>query len=912
MHLSSIIVRNYRLHRELKIELDRSLSLIGGPNESGKSTLAEAAHRALFLRAKGTSEAHKSMIPRTQAGHPEVELVFEAGGRSYRLHKRFSGASGTASLTQVGGASWTGDEAETKLAELLGVEAVAAGRGAAGRVAEQWAHIWIQQGQSGKNPVEATNAHRDSLFAQLQGRNGAAAAIQSELDARVAGEIARRLESTFTRGDLPKAGSELARATAEQTRTAEALEAARQTHARLERAVQDVRDADHVICSAETALGNLRQQAAAVEERLALVAALSADEKQLAQTSSLASGRHDALIEADGRIHATRKQADQLTQSLAPDEKAAQVLAEEEAASRQQNATAEQAAQQATVRAQRARLSSALAVDHVTYFERVRQRDDLAGRLKQVHEQRAMLANLDKQLAQVPAIAPARLRSLHKLDTEAANAAAALDAMAAGLEIIASDLPVRVAGRDLSPGDSHVLTEDTEIIVGGTRLRIRPGGGTSLADARRRLLEANSALAEALGAYGLKTVAEAVEASARRQQLESDLNAAQARLDALGNDTIDTEFERLEKSCAEMEADLLRRGSALDGFSAPATLAAAQALRGDTADQLQTAEGDEAVTRAQREETAAIVRRIGERLATARRDLQERERELTGLRAQLHLLLETHGDDARRAAELAELSTAREAVKTALAETRRKIADLQPTTLESDRARLKRAVEQQTAAKSDAEQKRAAARADLRRDGTTDPQADLALAENAAHTASERLALAQRKGTALQLLHDLFLREQKDLADQFTRPLAATITAYLECLFGPGARAEVGLENNEFAALRLVRAAQGDAAFDFDALSGGTREQLAAAVRLAVAEVLAAAHDRCLPLVFDDAFAYSDPERVQTLQRMLDLAATRGLQIIVLTCTPADYAALGARTILLQREPLPGTVDRKE
>ena len=35
---------------------------------------------------------------------------------------------------------------------------------------------------------------------------------------------------------------------------------------------------------------------------------------------------------------------------------------------------------------------------------------------------------------------------------------------------------------------------------------------------------------------------------------------------------------------------------------------------------------------------------------------------------------------------------------------------------------------------------------------------------------------------------------------------------------------------------------------------------------------------------------------------MLDLAASRGLQIIVLSCTPADYTALGAKQIFLRRE----------
>lgn len=102
--------------------------------------------------------------------------------------------------------------------------------------------------------------------------------------------------------------------------------------------------------------------------------------------------------------------------------------------------------------------------------------------------------------------------------------------------------------------------------------------------------------------------------------------------------------------------------------------------------------------------------------------------------------------------------------------------------------------------------------------------------------------------------------------------------------------------------LRLFRPDFGGATFAFDTLSGGAREQTAGAVRLAMAEVLAADHDGCLPVVFDDAFAYSDPERVTSLQRMLDLAATRGLQVIILTCNPADYAALGARQTLLRRQ----------
>ena len=88
---------------------------------------------------------------------------------------------------------------------------------------------------------------------------------------------------------------------------------------------------------------------------------------------------------------------------------------------------------------------------------------------------------------------------------------------------------------------------------------------------------------------------------------------------------------------------------------------------------------------------------------------------------------------------------------------------------------------------------------------------------------------------------------------------------------------------------------QGRDGFGFERLSGGTREQVAAAVRLALAEVLAPAYDGVLPVVFDDAFTNSDPERITGLQCMLEHASARGLQVPLLSCTPADYADLASR-----------------
>jgi uncharacterized protein YhaN len=84
---------------------------------------------------------------------------------------------------------------------------------------------------------------------------------------------------------------------------------------------------------------------------------------------------------------------------------------------------------------------------------------------------------------------------------------------------------------------------------------------------------------------------------------------------------------------------------------------------------------------------------------------------------------------------------------------------------------------------------------------------------------------------------------------------------------------------------------------------------VAAAFRLAMAEVLAEQYDGCLPVVFDDAFVNSDEDRQHALQRLLDLAASRGVQVIVLACRPDNYATLGGVNVML-RDP-PSTVGNR-
>ena len=905
MHITSITVRNYRVHRELSVELHRSLTLIGGHNEAGKSTLVEAAHRALFLKHNASGEVCRSMNSTRYAGSPEVEVGFTAGMKSYRIQKRFSGTNGTALLTEENGSTWRGDEAESRLAQILGVEPVGGGKNLGERVAQQWAHLWVWQGQANKNPAALATAQKSSLLARLQGQGGAAA-MQSELDAVVAALVADRTESLFNKNGSPRKDSDLGRATQEDQDAATELNQAQATLAKLQQAITDSQEADKTIQSSQADLVKVQSESAELNDQLARVAVLRGDEQtqQFVETSAVAN--HETLALADKKIRKMQAEIQTRSQALAPKNAETTRLQNREVESSQQAKQADDQYQQAIQNARTARLRHELATAHVNLFEKTAQRDLLLTKLQQVREVRDRLAGLEAEQAKLPVVSATKLKKLQELDSQCSSTAAALQAMAAGIEVVVSDLPVQVGRTLLDVGQPHILTEDTEITIGtATRLRIKPGGGTSLAEARQQVQEARQELQQELDTLGLSSTAEAEKSFAARQQFKSDIQAEKAHLAGLGAETIDEESATANNAQFAAEAEIQNRSALVAdfSFSPPADVADARSLAKETAQLVRDAEGEESSAKSARDAVAEVLQKAINALAVHRQALQEEEQALRSLEAQLQLLLENHGEDAERSDRLTKLLAIKMEAEERLAATHHSLTELQPEMLEQDSKRLTRAMEQCLSTKNNAEMKRAGARSLLQSDGSSDPQAAVALAEARAHSAKEHRASVQRRADAIQLLHKLFLEEQHELADQFTRPFAEKITGYLQCLFGAGVSANLRLDNNEFDGLKIVRPGQGNGTFEFENLSTGAKEQMAAAVRLAMAEVLAEDHDDCLPVVFDDAFAYSDSDRVTTLQRMLDRAATQGLQIIVLSCNPSDYAALGAKAITLTAEP---------
>lgn len=872
MKLHSIKITNYRIHREFEAAFDPSLTLVGGPNESGKSTLAEAAFNALFMKAKRGGADREKMIP-ISGGNPAVELVFEASGQTYTVCKTFRGPQGTVALSASGGGNWNGDVAEEKLLEICGItDAVSRA------IPSQWEHLWVRQGTAGSDPSELATGHKDALIKRLQ-NTGAAAVFQSDLDARVAAGVAADRESLLTaRG--PKAGSELDLAGKAAAAASGACEDAEKVSAALDLAAADFEQAARELADSERNLATLNADLLKARQALARVAELRALVEKQSLAASHKSGDFQKLARGDASIKEVSARIAAESEALAPSEAGLVQSTEAEAKARTAYTDAESAHAAASQRTREARLRFDLATLCVKRFE---QADRVAG----LQERAAQARSLRARLAALPAVTPAQVKSLEKHDREREKLASTLAAISTRIEVLASDLPILADGHPLGVGSPLVFSDVAEISVGaGARLRITPGGGTGLAETRRKLAEAQAALQCELDTLGVASVAEASAASAQRVEIAVRLE---------GTESLEQELADSATFLSATDEDIRRRE--VVEFSPAADAPAAidlQAACQTACDEAVAVEGTASCLLKSRFKALEAAVAAAQALRTG---LQQAKAAIEGLKGQLTQLVADHGDEVGRSTMLANLAAAKSLADAELAATQKSFDDLQPSILEADEKRFARAVTLNQETKTSAGQRLAVATNTLRREGTSDPRADAARARAIESSAIERLGTAKRHADAIALLDSLFSTEQQALTDQLTKPLADKVSGYLQCLFGPAAGARVTLTDGAFESLTLIRP-ENDA-FEFSALSVGTQEQTAVAFRFAMAEILAQDHDGCLPVFLDDAFTNSDAARVAALQRMLDLAATRGLQIIVLSCSPQDYATLGARTITL-------------
>ena len=127
MRITRVRVRNFRVHRDLDLELAPGLTVIRGPNEAGKTTLQRALEVGLFRRvtAGGSEIDSLQSWGAGDEGRPAVQLDFVQedleGTRVGSVLKDFRGSRGTVRLVLDGQTITDPARADELLAELTGI-----------------------------------------------------------------------------------------------------------------------------------------------------------------------------------------------------------------------------------------------------------------------------------------------------------------------------------------------------------------------------------------------------------------------------------------------------------------------------------------------------------------------------------------------------------------------------------------------------------------------------------------------------------------------------------------------------------------------------------------------------------------------------------------------------------------------
>jgi hypothetical protein len=923
MKLISATIKNYRIHKELKVEFDAARTVILGGNETGKSTVVEAIHSALFLRSRVTGAVQKAMLSELWGGHPTVEVLLESGGKTFLITKVFTGnqsASTTLKEYDSAGSASGGtpaktrhnEDAEARIHEILQAEDVGGGRNLDQRLRHQWAGLWVWQESATRDPLVHANADRHAeLLRERLSRIDGGGVLESPLDATVSADVTARLHETFADVEKgkPRSGSDLEKANKAREAADAAYDHATATVTSLNAAVDTIDWARRTIAISETELVRYRGELDDVRRRQQEAAELGAEIADRQAATTAAEAAHAEAVRADQEIVACRQELVALEVQLDPHVKTLSELEREET---ECAVWCDKATKEVVDASQRQAVATAAYAFHDAWEKHARllvEREGLGGRCELIAERRRRAKELETELVQVPAFTADDVAGLFQLERRLEAAEATLQAIATKVEVLSATGPVTLAGEGLIAGDPVTITAAAELAVGGPNataiIRVTPGGGRSLAEATQRLEEARSALHAALTTHGIASIDAAREAFARRQSLAADIHAVNLAIEGLGGAQADADLAALDAEIKKAAAEVRRRSPdnsiprggrsrSEDLAEVQKALVAAQTAMNDAVEVAKMATA--AVERAR-----VALMSVTKRRLDAVESLQANRARLQALRAKASVLEERHGTD--RQPRIFALEEAKNRAAAHLAASRAMLLRLRPEDLELNRIRLDRAINNAIQDKQDAETKLQLARAKLELAGTTDPREDLARAAAEQRLAATEQSRAAREAEAVKLLASLFAEKKRDVESQFVAPLSNRVTGYLEKVFGEGATVSVDYRDGHFSQLTISRRGAADEPFGFWQLSSGTKEQVSAAFRLALAEIIAEAYDGSLPVIFDDAFVNSDAERQPSLQQMLDLAASRGLQLIVLSCRPESHAGLGAKTVRLADNP---------
>lgn len=871
MRLRWVRVRNFRGVEDNRVDLSDAVTIVEGPNEVGKSSIAEAVR---VLRRYKSSSQHSDIQALQPVGRdvgPEAWVDLTTGPYELTYHKRWLRQPLTELTVRTPlPEQVTGAQAHERflriLDETVDVELLDA--------------LDARQGRSLDQPELAGLS---ALHRALDEQEGALQEHDALMD-RIEQEYLRHFTPNGRpTGDYRRAQIELSdlRDTVEALRSeSDEMDRLTERHAHA-RALRDELSAHATGAEAELRdLETRAERVSALREaddraRHALAEAVRAR----AEVAEAQEARSKLIRELESRRKAATEWADQLDQSgrdLAPAEAA--LVADQGAAERAEESrrAAREAARRWADRARRSRDARTV--------EELRRR--LAAARRADEQRRTAAAQLEANR-----IDPACLARLQAAETAVRLAEAARASAAPVAEITPEP------GAEVSVGERSVteflrcpiVDEVVVAVPGAVRIVVRPGRGPEQLDAD--VASARDALSAALDAAGATDLGHARHLAAAWDRARRSLDQAEAALESL---LPDGDLEALADRVASLE-------NALDPGGDDAPDDPASAAPGDDADLDRRAEA----ARADEERAEAAADAAGLELARCRQARDAAREHLTQTQVRWESAVEERD---RLDGELAaartgttdeQLAVSSAAAEEALADCRRAAEAARAALDAEDPDMLDLLL-------GNARDVVARHRGEL-----LQVRDDLAHIEGALHeheskgiwsryqeaqaaldAAESRFEHLDRRAAAVSLLRETMLRRRDEARRRYVSPFTDRIDRLGRIVFGREFRSQVSTD------LRLEsRTLDGDTV-SFSSLSAGAREQLALIGRLACAQLVAP--DEGAPLILDDTLGFTDPDRLRSLNMLLHEAGG-SVQILVLTCQPERFAHVGGATVVRLR-----------
>jgi DNA repair exonuclease SbcCD ATPase subunit len=884
VRIHRISIRNFRGVDSCEVALaPTGVTIIEGPNEIGKSSLAEAidllfeyphdsrhrnvlavrpVHRDVgtFVEVELTTGPYHLNYAKQWFRQPETRLVVDTP-RPENLTARSAHDRMEAILAEtldrdlyralrfVQGTKIDQGTVGNSVTLIGALDAAAAG-GLADPNADAtlWEAIEAERGRY-FTPTGRVSLQREQLARELSLAQDRLEEAQSALSSLE--ELGDELRATTAR---------LAQKEVEEREAMAQLADAERACQELDAVAQSVSEQTTEVERAEHAETNARH---ALETRQALVAALEEGRGELEH--------HDAKLARDAPLleQAEAEEADAQRAYEAAEAQRAAALSAVEVADRDREF-------------RRAEISLVLLDARVGRVQEARERETAARQvLEGSRVTRAARAAVEKAVQRLNE-ANAAIR--------AGSPVVEIEALA-GIDVEVGDDSVR-----LEVGQRHEVSVPTSTTIGiGAVAKVRVRSGMPANELAEEAEQAERDLASLLERYGLDhddplgSLTTALEA---RRDAEREIEQAQRlRSDAL-EDLSEEQLAAKARNARSLVETYREQRPAEPPL--PETAEAAEAARTAAVAALRAAESNEKELRSALEASRRRSQDLRRSVETSR-ELQRRAlQRVQSVHEQL--------TDAREQASDAQLEEALQsateranAARAARSATQRALDALDPDNTRLRRENAQKRLERVRKEQGALEDRRIELRTALREKGESDLQAEI----DAASESVERLRIEhediERRAAAAQRLYETFARHRDAARLAYVAPYKAQVDRLARLVFGSDASVEIDPED-----FSVVSRVLHGVAVPYESLSTGAREQIAVLARLACAILVnpdGAEGDVGVPVILDDALGYTDPERLRLVAPAFTAAAKQA-QVIIMTSTPDRYAQVGDATVI--------------